>query len=49
MANLDVTLKQLKNNKYRDPLGFANELFKPENAGEDFKEAVLLLMNNIKK
>ena len=41
-------LKQLKNNKSRDPLGLANELFKPTNAGSDLKKAMLLLMNQIK-
>ena len=41
-------LKKLKNNKSRDPLGLANELFKPTNAGSDLKKAVLLLMNQIK-
>ena len=47
--DLDVVLKQLKNNKSRDPLGLANELFKPLNAGADLKNATLKLMNQIKQ
>ena len=30
----------LKRNKSRDPHGYANELFKPEVAGRDLKEAI---------
>ena len=48
MSELSTVLKQLKSNKSRDPLGFANELFKPQNAGEDLKVATLKLMNQIK-
>ena len=46
---LDVVLKQLKNNKAKDPLDWPNELFKPENIGNDLKLAVLKLMNQIKQ
>jgi hypothetical protein len=49
MEDLVIVLKQLKNNKSRDPLGFANELFKPENAGYDLNNAVLKMMNIIKQ
>ena len=49
MQDLEVVLKQLKNKKSRDPLGLANELFKPENAGEDLKLALLKMSNEIKK
>ena len=49
MEDLDTVLKQLKTKKSRDPLGLANELFKPVNIGEDLKAAVLTLMNQIKK
>ena len=49
MQDLEVVLKQLKNKKSRDPLGMANELFKPENAGEDLKLALLKMSNEIKK
>ena len=38
--DVNTALKQLKNNKSRDPLGYSNELFKPENAGQDLKLAV---------
>ena len=48
MEDLDIVLKKLKNNKSRDPHGLANELFKDEAAGEDFKLAILHLMNRIK-
>ena len=48
MSELNTVLKQLKSNKSRDTLGFANELFKPQNAGEDLKVATLKLMNQIK-
>ena len=35
MDKLDVVLKQLKKNKSGDALGYANELFRLEVAGED--------------
>ena len=41
MGELNTVLKQLKSNKSCDPLGFANELFKPQNEGEDLKVATL--------
>ena len=46
--DLEIVLKQLKKNKSRDPLGFANELFRPNNAGKDLKLAILKMMNKIK-
>ena len=46
---LDIVLKQLKNNKSKDPLDLPNELFKPENIGLDLKTALLQLMNQIKR
>ena len=49
MQDLEVVLKQLKNKKSRDPLRLADELFKPENAGEDLKLALLKMSNEIKK
>ena len=48
MKELNLVLKQLKNNKSRDPFGYINELFKNGVAGEDLKAAVLKLMNRIK-
>ena len=41
-------LKFLKNNKYRDPFGLCNELFKENVAGDDLKIAILKLFNRIK-
>ena len=49
MDDLDVVLKHLKKNKSRDPLGYANEIFRPEVAGDDLKQAILCLMNKIKE
>ena len=49
MENLELVLRQLKNNKSRDPLRWANELFKPNNAGKDLKLAILRMMNEIKR
>ena len=34
--------------KYRDPLGLANALFKPDNFGKDLKLTLLKLSNQIK-
>ena len=48
MKELETALKALKNNKSRDPLGNANEIFKTNVAGADLKLAILLLMNHIK-
>ena len=49
MSDLNTVLKQLKNNKSRDPLGFPNELFKTEMAGDDLKCAILAMMNEMKR
>jgi hypothetical protein len=49
MDELEVVLRQLKNNKSRDPMELSNELFKPDNAGSDLKLAVLKMSNKIKK
>ena len=49
MDDLDIVLKGLKTNKYRDALGYLNELFKPDTIGSDFKLALLKLMNSIKQ
>ena len=48
MKHLENVLKYLKKNKSRDPLGYSNELFQPDVAGEDLKKAILILMNMIK-
>ena len=49
MKQLEVVLKYLKKNKSRDPFGYANDIFNQEVAGDKLKEAILLLMNRIKK
>ena len=49
MKDLDIVLKNLKKQKSRDPYGLANDIFRPEVAGDDLKEAILKLMNKIKK
>ena len=48
LKDLEKVLKYLKKQKSRDPLGLANEIFRPEVAGDDLKLAVLKLMNRIK-
>ena len=49
VKQLEVVLKQLKNNKSKDPLDLPNEIFKPPNVGCDLKLAILKLMNHIKR
>ena len=49
LEDLEIVLKQLKNNKARDPLGLINELFKQGVAGKDFKNSLLTLFNKIKQ
>ena len=38
MSQLEAALSHLKNNKSRDFEGYINEIFKPNNAGDDLKE-----------
>ena len=47
--DLLVVLKGLKNKKSRDPNNFANEIFDPKVAGKDLIQAILALMNRIKR
>ena len=49
MDQLEVVLKYLKKNKNRDPFGYANDIFHKDVAGNNLKEAILILMNRIKK
>ena len=42
-------MKQLKYKKSRVPNAFANEIFDPKVAGDDLVEAILALMNRIKR
>jgi hypothetical protein len=48
MDDLNTVLKSLKTKKSRDPHDLANEIFKPDVAGDDLKQAILKLMNRIK-
>ena len=48
MSDLKEALKELKKNKSTDPLGYINELFTLEVAGEDLLLALLILINKIK-
>ena len=48
MEDLEEVLKALEKDKSRDALGHANEIFRKEVAGSDFKLAILKLMNLIK-
>ena len=47
--DLQVALKSLKNNKTRDPSGFINELFKAPVIGKDLENAILKMLNGIKR
>ena len=48
MKDLKRVLKNLKKQKSRDPLGLANDIFRPEVAGDDLKLAIVKMMNHIK-
>ena len=48
MEQLDVVLKSLKNNKTMDPNGMINEIFKDGCIGSDLKEALLIMLNEVK-
>ena len=39
----------MKNNKTRDPSGFLNELFKEPVIGKDLENAILKMLNGIKR
>ena len=47
--DLDIALKDLKNNKSRDFEGYANEIFKNGMIGSDLKKSLLILFNSLKK
>ena len=49
IADLEQALKDLKNNKSRDPEGFINEIFKPNVIGSDLKDSMLVMFNKLKK
>ena len=48
MEDLEEVLKSLKSNQSRDANDLVNELFQIENIGNDLKESILLLCNQIK-
>lgn len=48
MKDLDMEIKQMKNNKCRDPDGLINQLFKPGVAGVDINDSTMTMMNKIK-
>ena len=48
MEQLESVLEYLKKENSRDPFGYANEIFRPEVAGDDLKLAILKLMNRVK-
>ena len=50
MTQLETVLNYLKKkNKSRGPLGYANELFHDDVAGNDLRIAILEMLNRIKK
>ena len=48
MEDLTKVLKNLKNNKSRDPQGYINEIFKLNVSGSNLREGLLLLANGVK-
>ena len=48
MDDLEAALKALKKEKARDPLGWANELFKEGVAGRNVKLSLLQFFNKMK-
>ena len=49
LKDLDIVLRNLKKQKSRDPHGLANDIFRPDVAGDDLKQAILRMMNGIKE
>ena len=49
MEDLEKVLKKLKKGKATDPVGLVNELFMPENIGQNLKESLLILINKVKE
>ena len=49
MSDLDAALRDLKNNKSRDPEGLINEIFKKDIIGDDLKLSLLIMFNKIKQ
>ena len=49
LSDLNIVLRNLKSNISRDQDGYLNVLFKPECIGDNFRQSLLLLMNNTNK
>ena len=49
LKELQKVLTSLKNNKCRDPQGLVNEIFKPDIAGSDLQQSLLILFNKTKE
>ena len=49
LSDLEAALRNLKNNKSRDFEGYLNELFKSDTIGENLKQSLLIMFNNLKK
>ena len=47
--DLELALRDLKNNKSRDFEGYANEIFKNGIIGSDLKKSLLIMFNGLKK
>ena len=48
LENLEKVLKSLKKSQSQDRMGFVNEMFMMQNLGEDLKQSLVHLFNNIK-
>ena len=48
IEDLNKVLKNLKNNKSRDPQGYINEIFKPNICGSNLRDGILQLANEMK-
>ena len=49
MQDMEKAIKNMKNNKCRDPDGLINELLKPGVAGVDYKTSILTMLNVTKE
>ena len=49
LEDLEKVLKTLKLNQSQDVNGFANEMFRLENVGDDLKNSLLIMFNKIKR
>ena len=48
MKDLNQVLRNMKNNKSRDPHGFLNEIFKPGVIGSNLRAGILHFVNGVK-